>query len=136
MDKIDNNKLITLFLYSGIIFLLTSLLYSMYNDFLSENYFNIKKFNLKEKFTDSDIHEKLKYINVISNLQKKSVPKIQEEIIETFSQNIQEEEIIESFSQNIQEDEPVLQKSVIETSHFYPFSEDTNVDDEKYQKLM
>ena len=66
MNKIDNNKLITLFLYAGIIILLTSILYGMYNDYLSENYFNIKKFNLKEKFTDSDINEKLKYINIIS----------------------------------------------------------------------
>lgn len=82
MYKIDNNKLIILFLYLGIIIILTSILYSMYNDYLSEDYFNIKKFNLKEKFTDSDINEKLKYINVISK------PKIHEETKESFSQDV------------------------------------------------
>jgi hypothetical protein len=120
MDKIDNNKLITIFLYAGIIILLTSILYNMYIDYLSENYFNLKKYNLKEKFTDSDINEKLKYINIISNSKKKSIPKIQE--------------IKESFSQVLEE--PLLQKPVIETPRFYPFSENINIEDKTYQKLM
>lgn len=130
MDKIDNNKLITLFLYAGIIFLLTSILYSMYSEYLSENYFNIKKFNLKEKFTDSDINEKLKYINVISNLHKKPISKIhQEEIIQ--------EEVIESFNQVIiKKEEPIIEKVVIDTPRFYPFSEDINIDSEKYYNLV
>lgn len=62
----DNNKIITFFLYIVIVTILTSILYNMYNNFLSENFFNIKKFNLKEKFTDADIDQKLKYINLIS----------------------------------------------------------------------
>lgn len=68
----DNNKIITLFLYVVIVIVLTSILYNMYNNFLTENFFNIKKFNLKEKFTDADINEKLNYINVISNLDNKN----------------------------------------------------------------
>ena len=87
MDKIDNNKLITLFTYGIVVIVLTSILYSMYNDFLSENYFNIKKFNLKEKFTDSDIDEKLKYINLISNT-KKSTEKFTEIIQESYDLSI------------------------------------------------
>jgi hypothetical protein len=67
----DNNKIITFFLYIAIVTILTSILYKMYNNFLTENFFNVKKFNLKEKFTDSDIDQKLKYINLISNTVEK-----------------------------------------------------------------
>ena len=67
MNTIDTNKLITFLSYILIIVLLTSILYNMYNNYLNES-FNIKKFNLKEKFTDSDIIEKLKYINLIKKL--------------------------------------------------------------------
>jgi hypothetical protein len=70
MDKINSDKLITFFSYGFIVFVLTSILYTMYLDFLYEKYFNIKKFNLKEKFTDSDIDEKLKYINLVEETRE------------------------------------------------------------------
>ena len=70
MDKINSDKLITFFTYGFIVFVLTSILYTMYLDFLYEKYFNIKKFNLKEKFTDSDIDEKLKYINLVEETRE------------------------------------------------------------------
>jgi hypothetical protein len=44
----------------------------MYNNYLSETFFNIKKFNLKEKFTDADIDQKLNYINIISKNKNKN----------------------------------------------------------------
>ena len=68
----DNNKIITLFLYVVIVIVLTSILYNMYNNYLSETFFNIKKFNLKEKFTDADIDQKLNYINIISKNKNKN----------------------------------------------------------------
>lgn len=68
----DNNKIITLFLYIVIVTVLTSILYNMYNNYLSETFFNIKKFNLKEKFTDADIDQKLNYINIISKNKNKN----------------------------------------------------------------
>jgi hypothetical protein len=66
INKIDTNKAITLISYGFIVVALTAVLYTMYNDFLSESYFNLKKYNLKEKFTDADIEQKLKYIGLVS----------------------------------------------------------------------
>ena len=65
MDNIKYDTLVKFAAYSIIVFVLTLILYLMYINFLSETFFNVKKFNLKEKFSDSDIEEKLKYINLI-----------------------------------------------------------------------
>ena len=76
MDNIKYDTLVKFAAYSVIVFVLTMILYLMYIDFLSETFFNIKKFNLKEKFTDSDIEEKLKYINLIEEKSNTKLNKI------------------------------------------------------------
>jgi hypothetical protein len=124
MNNIDTNKLITFILYLVITITLTNVLYKMYNDFLSETYFNIKKFNLKEKFTNSDIEQKLNYINLLKKINSKKPIKpeiIQEEIIQ---EDFNSETIFEVIPETLK-----IEKS---TERFYPFSENINLND--YEK--
>ena len=130
INDIDVNKLITFLLYIFIVIILTSILYNMYNDFLSEKYFNIKKFNLKEKFTDSDIEQKLNYINLINKKQKTHT---QDQIY-----NQKNPELVENFSsipETIFEVIPETLEIKNNINHFYPFSENVNIDDETYLKF-
>ena len=132
INDIDINKLITFLLYIFIVIILTSILYNMYNDFLSEKYFNIKKFNLKEKFTDSDIEQKLNYINLINKISKKQKPQKIQKI-----QKQEQVKLVENFSstpETILEVIPETLEIKNNINHFYPFSENVNIDDETYVK--
>jgi hypothetical protein len=118
INDIDTNKLITFILYLVITITLTNVLYKMYNDFLSETYFNIKKFNLKEKFTDSDIEQKINYINLLKKINSNKPNKVEKEVIQ---EDFNSETIFEVIPETLE-----IRK---DSERFYPFSENINLND-------
>jgi hypothetical protein len=68
MDNINKDNLVKFISYFIIVFLLSVVLYLMYIDFVSET-FNSKT----EKFSDVNIKNKLKYINLIEEKQNSNV---------------------------------------------------------------